>query len=175
MSSILKVTVFLAISINGMVADKDDQVPWEEPIWDEYFKLVKGSGALIVGRPTLELMATTDEIEKLNSVKIAVLTRNIHPPKDNLSFSSEPEQIIEDFQRQGFENVIIGGGPQTNSLFLRKNLVNEVVSDTFPIIMPSTGKLLFSSIADDILPRKMKPTRTRTLGNGCTRVHYDFV
>ena len=174
MKSGLKISILMAISVNGMVADQDDQVPWTEPIWSEYFKYVQSSGALVVGRRTLNLMASTNELDQLRTVKIAVLTRTAQPPRDNLIFLPTPTQIVGYFQGQGLNHIVVGGGPKTNSLFLKAGLVDELVLDIFPILLPSSGKLLFEVLSDIALPHYLEPTQTRDLGNGCFRSRYTF-
>jgi len=174
MKSGLKISILMAISVNGMVADQYDQVPWTKPIWSEYYKYVQSSGALVVGRRTLDLMTTTDELDKLRKVKIAVLTRTVQASHDNLAYFSLPTQIVEYFQNQGFSHIVVGGGPKTNSLFLKAGLVDELVLDTFPIILTSTGKLLFNSTCDTELPKFLEPTHSKDLENGCVRTYYIF-
>lgn len=44
----------------------------------------------------------------------------------------EPEKIIKDLEKRGFESAILGGGARTNSFFLKAGLVDEILLTVEP-------------------------------------------
>jgi dihydrofolate reductase len=167
-----KITLLMAMSINGMIADLNDQVPWTQPIWKNYFEFVKSCGALIVGHRTYELMATDSDLARLSSVQIAVLTSKPKLAAGNVAFFAKAEEIVEYFQHKKIKQIVLGGGAKTNLFFLEQNLIDEVVLDIDPVFMPQ-GKMLFEK--DMTLLRRAQLKEVKTLGGSCVRLHYQFV
>ena len=48
----MKVVVYMAISLNGMVATGQGETPWGEASWDNYVAKVDHFGNMIVGGKT---------------------------------------------------------------------------------------------------------------------------
>ncbi|MEZ4753768.1 MAG: hypothetical protein R3A13_05585 [Bdellovibrionota bacterium] len=56
----MKKTIFLAITIDGLIAKNNHEVTWSDDVWKNYFEYCAVAENLMVGRKTYELMSATD-------------------------------------------------------------------------------------------------------------------
>lgn len=158
----------MAMSLNGMIADDGDQVPWTEPIWQNYFDLVRSYGALIVGRRTYDLMMAENEIARIGDIHVAVLSKQPRSSAGKTYFVTKPAEAITCLQSKGLGRAILGGGTTINTVFLQNGLIKDLVLDMEPVIMPS-GKSIFGQL---LSPHRAKLEQVKELGGGCLRLHY---
>ena len=141
-------------SINGkMTKGKDPNIyKWtSEEDKKLFFSLIAKNNLIVMGSKTYE--AARDKI-KLSPDKLRiVLTRNPKKYADkevlgSLEFSSEaPQALVERLEKRGFEKMLLVGGGEINSLFLKAKLVDELHLTIEPFIF-SKGRDL---VADDRL------------------------
>lgn len=70
----MKVSLYMAISANGMIANKDDETPWSDAEWQSFNNKVKEVGNILIGRKTFELMKEDGSLDKLPCDLIMVLS-----------------------------------------------------------------------------------------------------
>jgi dihydrofolate reductase len=61
--------------------------------------------------------------------------------------SGEPEEIVKELEKMGYESAILGGGAYVNGLFLKKKLIDEIYVTIEPKIF-GEGLSLFSGDFD---------------------------
>ena len=59
-----------------------------------------------------------------------------------LGDSVDPERVLADLDNRGMQSVVLEGGPTLNSLFLRADLVDEMLISYSPLIAGGTGSRL---------------------------------
>jgi dihydrofolate reductase len=168
----LQVTMFMNMSVNGMIADVNDQVSWSKSGWEEYFNFVHSSGALIVGRRSYDLMMSENEVTKLGDIHIAVLSKTPRKARNKIAFFSDPGKAIEHLTHQSsVKRIVLGGGTTINTLFLEMNLIDDAVLAVDSVFMPH-GKPLFNNLTH---AHQVEPAEAPgPLGNGCICLHYRF-
>lgn len=166
-----KIIMDMAISIDGYVADRRNNVPWTEPIWSKYYEFVRRCGCLIVGRKTYNLMSSEEgELEKLGKSIVIVLSRKPRKDLDRIKFVKTPEKALQLCKQLGCSEIVLGGGTKCNEAFLKKNLVDEIILDIEPIIL-GNGIPLFETVK----PTHVRLVETKLLSlRGHVRLHYEL-
>ena len=130
----MKVAVLMTITIDGRIGkDVDHLADWSEKADKELFKkLTQDAGVIIMGSRTFDTIGKT-----LPERKTIVMTRKSDRISDNLNleFTGEPPQkILEKLESEGYEQVVVTGGSQINTLFAREGLIDEVWITLSPLI-----------------------------------------
>lgn len=143
----MKLTMMMAITADGMIARDHAHFPdWTCPADKKMFKeLTQQAGVVIFGSRTFETIG-----KPLAGRLNIVLTR--HPerysPAENLLFSSaSPKSLLKDLAQRGFKEAVLAGGSIINTLFVKSQLVNEVILTIAPQLF-GQGVTLFSESCD---------------------------
>ena len=172
-----KNSVFIATSIDGFIADKNDGIDWlhsiPNPDNDDmgYLEFNKDIDALVMGRKTFETVLGFDfdwPYEKpvfVLSNKLKEIPEN-HKEKAFLVNGTLTE-ILNEIHEKGFNRLYIDGGT-TISSFLKADLIDEMILTTIPILLGG-GSPLFTE-----LPNKLnfELIKTKTYLNQITQNHY---
>lgn len=164
----MKVVLYMAMTVNGMIAGEDDRTPWSEEEWESYNSIVKKFGNLVIGRRTYDLMSRDDSFSKLNNPAVVVLTSKKLKYEGNAIFVKSPIDAIEVLGERGFKEILIGGGGKVNSSFLKKCLVDEIILDVEPLVF-GKGIRLF---AEDDFEAKLKLLKTKKLSDNTIQLRY---
>ena len=167
----MKVILYMAISLNGMIAKSDDDTSWiSKAEWDSYSLAVRTAENLIVGHRTYNVLTKQPEFAEFKDVKLVVvaqedfqtLTQNhlvAHSPKEALKLLSD------------FEQVVVAGGSALNASFVEENLVDEVFIDIEPIIL-GKGIPLFRS---KDFERNLKLIGQKKISDNEIQLHYEVL
>jgi dihydrofolate reductase len=139
----MKVILYVATTINGMLAAKDNRTPWSNEELKSFFENVQKAGNVIVGRKTLPLFFETDLADMGNPLVIVLTKDSSLKDKENVRFVNSPKVALEVLEKAGFESALITGGGETNGAFLKENLIDEIYLDVEPFIFGG-GIPLFS-------------------------------
>lgn len=165
----MKVVLYMAQSLNGIIARKDNQEDFlTNENWQMLCKLVREHKALIWGRKTYELVREWGEeyfpAEMKRATKVIISRqKDIQLDKGYVSASS-PEEALELLKRKGLKSVVLTGGSTINSLFVRKKLIDEVIINIEPVLVGEGIPLVAETNVD--LRLKLK---------GSTRLSQDIV
>jgi dihydrofolate reductase len=131
----MKVILFAAISVNGMIAEKSDNTNWiSKEEWDCYSLEVRNAGCLIVGRRTYNILTKQPEFAEFKDVKLVVVSKQDFPLlSPNHSIANSPQEALKFLNN--YENIIVAGGGILNASFLAENLVDEIYLDIEPVII----------------------------------------
>jgi dihydrofolate reductase len=142
-----KVVLMMAQSVDGIVAKHHRHFSdWTCSEDKKMFKQVtRKAGVLIMGARTYITIG-----KPLSGRLNIVYTR--HPERyssaKNLIFTQKsPKLLLADLAVQGFERVILTGGPTINSLFARERLIDEIMLTVSPKIF-GRGLSLFAEPID---------------------------
>lgn len=173
----MKVILYMAITLNGIIAKEDDDTSWvTETEWRSYSGMIKKAGNMIIGRRTYEVMLENNEFNKsnLNKIKIMVLTHDaslqIHNPKF-VSIAKSPKEAINILHKQGFEMIMVCGGGGLNASFMKNNLVDEIYLDIEPIVF-GKGIRLFE---DSNFESKLKLLEVKKFSLNEIQLHYEVI
>ena len=138
------ISVFIAQSIDGFIADKDGGLDWLQsvpnPTNDDmgYNAFLQRTDAIIMGRTTFEMVCGFD-IPWPYTLPVFVLSTRLTeiPTKAQGKaeiIRGELKSIIETLKRRGLQNLYIDGGATIHG-FLQENLVDELIITTIPILL----------------------------------------
>lgn len=166
----MKVILYLAQTVNGMIAKEDDDTPWSQEEWQAYADMAKMVGNIIIGRRTYELMMTDNSFDDIGNPQTVVLTSNkeIETKSGSISFADSPQNALLLLESRNVTTVIVGGGAKTNSSFLKENLIDEIILDVEPLIF-GRGIALFAS---EDFEAKLELLKTKKLNQNTIQLHY---
>ncbi|MCP4746943.1 MAG: dihydrofolate reductase [Desulfobacteraceae bacterium] len=133
----------MAQSLDGVIAKHNTHFPdWTCARDKKMFKYItQKAGALIMGSQTYRIIG-----RPLPGRLNVVYTR--HPEKlagaENVLFTAkEPADLLSELKNKGYKEVILTGGSQINSLFIKAGLIDEILLTVAPKLFGS-GLCLFS-------------------------------
>ena len=114
-----------------------------------FVEVTKRAGALIMGSKTYDTIGKPLP-ERCNIVMTRMPeSRQSHPPE--LIFTAQnPESILLDLARAGYQEVVLAGGTKVNTLFARQGLVDEIIVTISPLIFGRGLALFNEDVAMDL-------------------------
>ncbi len=163
----MKVTLMMAMTVDGKIARNDRHFPdWTGSEDKKLFvQITKSAGAIIMGSKTYDTIGNP-----LPDRKNIVLTRNLSRRSDHpdLVYTNDPpETVLKVLAADGYHEVVLVGGSIVNSLFARKNLIDEFIITIAPRIF-GTGVPLFN----DEMDMQLKLLSVETLGSNYVVLRY---
>lgn len=146
----MKVTLLMAITLDGKIAQSSDHFPdWTGKADKKFFmEQTKAAGCLIMGSKTYDTIG-----RPLPGRKNVILTRSPgsrshdYEPSTLEFTKAEPQKLLDQLAAEGFQQVILGGGAEINTLFAQENLIDEIVLTISPLVF-GNGISLFSDEVD---------------------------
>jgi len=161
----VKTTLFLSVSIDGLIADKEGIPLFPDGAWQDWCALVNGADNVIAGRSSYEQLKNDDMASLLHPThKIVLSSRDIDLSDSSWQLAKSPLEALEILKNKGIEEAIIGGGRAVAHSFMREHLVDYIVIDLQPVAfgfgtpvfgdtidMPRLKLLNFYPLNDDVL------------------------
>lgn len=168
----MNVVLCMVSSLNGYVARADGSMDWtsaEDKQW--FVSLAQEIGVLISGKKTYEVARK----QGLLPIKLRVVVTH-HPEKEDaqpntLFTSATPQKILAIIQDRGFDRVLIAGGGEINSLFLKENLIDELYVTIEPVLL-GHGVPLF---APKDMESRLKLLAVKNLNEHTIQLHYQVI
>ena len=166
----MKITLFMATSINGYVTGQNDDTDWVKDT-EILYQTIRDYDACIMGSRTYVEAKKYNAFPYKGAVNI-VLTHDqelIKQSTDETVFTDATlGQIITQLENRGFSKLIVIGGGKTNSQFLSSGLIDQIVIDVHPIIIDQGIKLF-----EDIFPLvNLELVDSQKLGDGLVQNRY---
>jgi dihydrofolate reductase len=145
----MKTIQYLATSVNGHITVGNDGTDWVTPKTIEDFgKLNVECGVVVMGKRTFEMFG--NDFPQPDCLNI-VMTRDTELLKRQMEGALFTDQdtrgIIKIAEEKGFKQLFVVGGTQTNTAFLKDNLIDEIWINIHPIII-GHGKYLFDEVSE---------------------------
>jgi dihydrofolate reductase len=167
----MKKTLFLATTIDGLIAKEDDQVTWSQDVWRNYYEYCSNVGYLMVGRRTFELMHAVGEADNINLKKFIIISSQTKPVGMPGDWFTSHLAAFEFLEREGCLHVVVGGGRTLANTLLSENLIDEIQLDIEPKIY-GAGVPLFGKIDAEY---DLKLIETFQSGANTVRVCYSVI
>jgi len=183
-----KLIVFNMVSVDGFFVDSEGDMRWahkNDAEWNAFTSgNASGSGVLVFGRITYELMASywptpmalqnSPVVAKgMNEMPKIVFSRTL----DKVSWSNTKlikgdlaAEVRKLKQESGPDMVILGSGSIVSQL-TQENLIDEYQLALSPIVL-GKGRTLFEGVQEKM---NLKRTNSRSFGNGTVFVCYQPV
>ncbi len=171
----MKVSVYIAASLDGFIARKDGSLDWL-PAGSEggedfgYADFMSSVDHIVIGRNTFEKVLTFGgwPYDK----KVIVLTsRDLTLPPELTdkveALHLSPRELIHEMDSRGAKSIYLDGGV-TIQHFLRDGLVDEMTITTIPVLI-GEGVSLFGKLGKDI---KLELIKSRSFKNGFVQNRY---
>ncbi len=177
----LKISVFIATSVDGFIARPDGDVAWLHEVelieggddagYGEFFALVD---ALVMGRGSFEKVLEFDPWP-YGEKPVIVLSKSLKEVPEELRDrvridASTPQEFVEKLSQDEYKHVYLDGGQVIRS-FLRDGLVDEMTITTIPVLI-GEGLPLFGKIEKDI---KLKLLESKSWKNGFVQSKYQVL
>jgi len=150
----MKNYVYIATSLDGYIAGKNDSLDWL-PSPDSKLNLELGFEAfmdkvdvLVMGKNTFEMVRSFGIPWPYTKPVFIVSTSITEIPQgyeDKIKLvRGNPKDILEEVHSFGYKNLYIDGGVTVQN-FLKEDLIDELIITTIPVLL-GDGKSLFSKL-----------------------------
>ena len=169
-----KISVYIALSIDGYIARKDDSLDWLDRVggFDEDYgfqNLLASIDALIIGRKTYAIASTVPD--PYPGKRVVVLSNSLDSVKAGMElYKGDLVELAEKLHREGIKHVWVDGG-STISQFLSLQLVDEMTLSVIPIVL-GEGIPLFHAMGKEIPCRLLSSQSYRS---GLVQQHYEII
>ena len=168
----MKTTLFLSVSIDGLIADKEGVPFFPDGAWEDWCSLVNDADNVIAGRSSYEQLKNDDMASVLHPThKIVLSSRDIELGDSSWQHAKSPSEALEMLKNKGIEEAIIGGGRAVAHSFMRENLVDNIVIDLQPVAF-GVGTPVFGDAID--IPR-LKLLTSQPLNDDALRLRYQVL
>lgn len=168
-----KISVYIAMSLDGHIARKDGSLDWLEygHEGDEDYgskAFINSIDALVFGRNTYEVVSGFDEWP-YKGKRVIVLSRSLNEVRAEAElFSGQLTELVSSLHSEGIQHVWIDGGI-TISQFLEANLVDQMTISVIPIILGS-GIPLFNTMDGE---KTLQLVSTQSYPSGLVQLKYE--
>ena len=168
----MKTTLFLSVSIDGLIADREGIPLFPEGAWEDWCSLVNDADNVIAGRSSYEQLKNDDMASVLHPAhKIVLSSRDIELGDSSWQHAKSPAEALEMLNEKGIEEAIIGGGRAVAHSFMREHLVDYIVIDLQPVAF-GIGTPVFGGAID--IPR-LKLLDSHSLNDDALRLRYQVL
>jgi dihydrofolate reductase len=170
----MKVSVFIATSVDGFIARKEGGLDWlpsdggEPHGYDEFFATV---GAVVIGRKTFETVQAF-ESWPYGTKPVIVLSSQlarVTVPKGAICevMSAPPSQVVARLAGRGVSHIYVDGGATIRG-FLQAGLIQDLTITRVPVLL-GEGVPLFGALPKDI---RLSHVGTRSYSSGLVTSEY---
>lgn len=146
--------VYIATSVDGFIADRDNRLDWLDMIPNPdqsdlgFNDFINGIDAIVMGRNTFDAVMSFG-IDWPYIKPVFVWSRSLKGVPSGLEdkvhlIQGTPSQIDEELHRKGYKNLYIDGGLTIQS-FLRDDLIDELTLTKLPVLLGG-GVPLFDTL-----------------------------
>ena len=172
-----KVTLFIAMSLDGYIADKDGGVDWlngqeeDGENMDTYSEFIKTIDTIIMGWNTYHQLTSElspEEWSYPEQVSFVITHREI-PSTEQICFTSEsPCDLIKRLRREEGKGIWICGGAGIAQQLMKEELIDVWHISVIPTLLGG-GIRLFGKLDEE---RKLRLVKTQSY-NGITDLVYE--
>lgn len=169
----MKVILFMATSLNGMIATKDGQEEFlSHKNWQTLIEATNEVGNLVIGRRTLDMVRGWDVdygFDDITDLDKVILTRDSSLATEGYITATSPTEAIDKLKERGHESILVTGGSQTNSLFsehlteIRINIEPVLLGEGIPLFAPA-----------DFL-RQLRLLESKNIGEDIVQLRYEVL
>ena len=168
----MKTTLFLSVSIDGLIADKEGIPNFPEGAWEDWCSLVNDADNVIAGRSSFEQLKNDEMAAVLNpSIKVVLSSRDIDLADSGWQQARSPSEALEILKNAGVDEAIIGGGRAVAYSFMREQLIDYIVIDLQPVAF-GVGTPVFGGA---LSLTRLKLLDSRPLTENALRLRYQVL
>ncbi|MFZ0891395.1 MAG: dihydrofolate reductase family protein [Thermoplasmata archaeon] len=170
----MKISVFIATSLDGFIARIDGGLDWLPPNGGEphgYDEFMASVDAVVIGRKTFETVLTY-EVWPYEKKRVVVLSNQLRevkvPPGAMCEVMAGPlMKVVNKLASDGVEHIYVDGGVTIRG-FLEANLIQHLTITRVPVLLGG-GVPLFGHLAGDI---RLEHVKTQAYPSGLVTSEY---
>ena len=159
-----QVKLFIAMSLDGFIAGKDDDISWLSMVEKEgkdygYAQFMETIDTYIIGRKTYDVIRQMSGgvLPQASQYQCYVITRQQKEPEDGVVFyRGDIGELITSIRMKKGKDIYCDGGGEVIKLLLERNLIDECIISIIPVIL-GDGKRLFTGGTPKLLLEAEKP------------------
>jgi dihydrofolate reductase len=168
----MKTTLFLSVSIDGLISDKDGVPNFPEGAWEDWCSLVNDADNVIAGRSSFEQLKDDEMASILNpSIKIVLSSRDVDVGDSGRQHAKSPSEALKILEDAGVEEAIVGGGRAVAYSCMREQLIDNIVIDLQPVVFGTGTPVL----GDSLSRARLKLLDSRRLNENVLRLRYQVL
>ena len=168
----MKTTLFLSVSIDGFIADKNGIPLFPEGAWEDWCSLVNDANNVIAGRSSYEQLINDESGSALKPThKVVLSSRDIDLIDTTWQHAKSPSEALDILRNNGVDEAIIGGGRTVAHSFMREQLVDFIVIDLQPVAF-GVGTPVFGNALDTL---NLKLIDSNSLNDNAIRLRYQVL
>ena len=165
----MKVTLYMAISIDGYIAKKDGDSHWVSEADSKIFeKKIEEAGCIVVGRKTFDQYY--NDLYPVEGVTNIVLTNDAtrKDKNENVIFVPSPKEALQVAEKKGYDKVLLIGGGHVNGTFIQENLIDDVFLSVHPLVL-GEGIKIFENFRKQV---ELNFVGSKEMEDGLVQLHY---
>jgi dihydrofolate reductase len=128
----MKVILYLATTINGLIAKENDDTSFvtsEE--WTSFELISRECGNVVMGKRTFEVTLADGTFPYEDRLNVVMTHQKVETNwgKDVVFVSDGPQEVIKVLTDKGYDRAFVAGGGQINSAFMKEGLIDEIYID----------------------------------------------
>lgn len=144
----MKITYYVAASLDGFIARSDGCVDWLESFHQNdddygYAAYYNSVDALVMGRATYEQVLGFGDWAYPDKPTFILTSRSLTTDRNDVKMVATTDQLIDELNQSGYKHVWLVGGGKAASTFLQAGILDELIVSYIPVALGS-GIQLFS-------------------------------
>ena len=174
MSTDRKVVLYIAMSLDGYIANADNDISFLSVVEKDgedygYTDFVNSVDTVIIGRKTYDQVLALGYGYPHTGKEVYIITRNKHSgPGSFKYYSGSLKELITKLKSRQGRNIYCDGGAEIVNELLKDNLIDELIISIIPIIL-GDGVSLFKKGMHESSLNLIKSTQYET---GLVQLHY---
>lgn len=170
----MKVTLYMATSVNGNITTGDSDSDWVDKVdWKYFYKITKESKVMVMGSETYKQFENDFPQKQALNVVLTKKKNLINQKIEGAIFTDKtPKEVIKMIEKMGYKQICFIGGETLNTSIIKENLVDEIYVDVHPLLI-GEGKKLFGGIKG--LFKKLKLLEVKKLDKGLVLLKYKVI
>jgi len=168
----MHITVEMACSINGLIATEEGNEDFlSDRNYEIMLEFLKDYDCLVWGNTTFKNVQSwgNNYINDLKNITVLVLSREKRSSEyKNVIYCNSIEDLINTCKKRNINKIFVSGGATTNNLFLKNNLVDDIIINYNPYVL-SKGINLFEG---ELFERKLSPLKIIKEKNDIVQIWY---
>ena len=176
----MKISVYIATSLDGFIARKDGDIDWLMSADDSegqedygYKEFSDSVDCMVMGRNTLEKVMSFPEWP-YEGQRVIILSNALKEVPSSLTgkielCSGAVVELVERLEHEGCRRLYVDGGKTIQS-FLNEGLITDITITTIPVLL-GEGLPLFGKTKEDI---KLKHITTKSYPSGFVQSTYEI-
>jgi len=174
MSNTRKLILYIAMSLDGFIATKNDGLEFLSLVEQEgedysYSDFVNTVDTIIIGRKSYEKVLSMGYDYSHTDKEVYVITHAERPAAGNLKFyNGELNVLVSELKKKAGKDIYIDGGAVVVNELLKDNLIDEFYISVIPVLL-GDGISLFNGGRPEL---KLKLVSSKSFNKGLVQLHY---